>query len=106
MAHVPFLARMYSSKTKYVQPYHHRQVLLTVAAAQWTVYLRLGSDSHVTVPELLTRMNLYSTAVPGASLTVPDHKGLLEEYCEALRATALSGFQLPREEMLPVLLHD
>jgi hypothetical protein len=78
-------------------------VLLTVAAAQGTVYTRLGSASQVTVPGPLTLMNLYWTTVPGASRAVPDQRGLLCVYCDAPSVMALLGFQLPRAATLPVL---
>lgn len=81
------------------------QAALTVAAAHGTVYTRFVSDSHVTVPELLTLRNLYWIAVPGTSFAEPDQSGLLWEYCDAFSATALLGFQSPRAETLPVLSH-
>lgn len=77
--------------------------MLTVAVAQGTVYVWFGSASHVTVPELPTLMNLYSTAAPGVRVTVQSQTGLSCVYRDALSGTALFGFQLPRAGTLPVL---
>lgn len=77
--------------------------MLTVAVVQGTLYMWFGSASHVTVPELLTLMNLSWIAVPGARLTVPYHSGSLWVYYDALMATALLGLQLPSAVTLPVL---
>lgn len=78
-------------------------MLLTVAAAQGTVYTRFGSASQVTAPDPLTLMNLYWISVPGASRAVPVQSGLFCVYCDAPSVTALLGFQLPSAATLPVL---
>jgi len=42
--------------------------------------------------------------VPGVSLSVTDHNGLEAVNCEAESGTALAGFQVPSEAMLPAIL--
>jgi len=92
---------MYNELTTSLTPDQLCQLALTVAAAHGTEYVWLGSASHVTLPELLTLMNLYCTPVPGARETVPDQSGLLDVYCDAPNATASAVFQLPRAVMFP-----
>lgn len=64
----------------------------------------MGSASQLTDPSDCTLMYLYWTTWPAARLTVPLQSGLLEVYCEALRATALSVFQFPSAATLPTIL--
>lgn len=62
----------------------------------------LGSASHVVVPSVpLTFTNLYSILVPGARLTVTDHKGLPDVYWAADRGTPFEGDQLPNSGIEP-----
>lgn len=49
-------------------------------------------------------MNLYSKYVPDAKLIVVDHNGLELVYWEALNATPLAVFQLPRAAIDPTIL--
>jgi hypothetical protein len=65
--------------------------------------VRFGSASHVTDPDPLTLMNLYSMIVPGASRTLPVQSGLFCVYSDASRLTAFLGFQFPSAGTLPVL---
>lgn len=60
-----------------------------------TVYCLLLPDSHVTVPLLDFTKYLYWKLVPTAKLTFPVQTGLLLVYPVALKAIALSVFQLP-----------
>ena len=49
-------------------------------------------------------MYLYSMTWPAGSVTVPFHRGLLEVYSDASRATALLVSQFPRAPVLPTIL--
>lgn len=73
-------------------------------AAPVTVFTLLLPLSHVTVPELLTLINLYSKYVPAAKLIVADHNGFELVYWEALNAIPLAVFQLPRAAIEPTIL--
>lgn len=73
------------------------------AAAQGTVYVWLGSASHVTTPELPILITLYWITDAGAKLTALNQSGLLLVYLDGSRARALAVFQLPRAGELPTL---
>lgn len=75
-----------------------------MVAEHGTVSVWFGSASQVTLPELPTWMNLYSTTSPGARLTVAAQRGLLDVYDEAPRATAELVSQLPSAETSPELV--
>lgn len=64
---------MYTTAT----PNQDCQLDETTVAEHGTVSVWLGSASQVTVPELSTTINLYSTTASGARLTVTSHSGLL-----------------------------
>lgn len=80
------------------------QELLSVAAATGTVRVWLGSASQVTVPSDATLINLYWMTVPGARLTLTNHRGLELVYEEAERVIALAASQVPRAETDPTIL--
>jgi len=100
---------VYLPKAPSLPPLKHQdcQVLLTVTAVEQvagTVYVWLGSASHVTVPLLLTCMYLYSITVPAAKVTVPAQSGFEEVYWLAESATALLLDQSPSAETSPEIL--
>ena len=78
--------------------------MTAVAQLAGTVYVWLGSFSHVTAPFEATLIYLYSITVPAATVTVPFQTGEAAVYSLAERAITFAVFQLPSSATLPAIL--